>query len=132
MCREADVAAPTTLYRNYPNPFNFRIIIQYQIDRPGRVSLKIYDVSGSLVRILEERYRTTGRYEVSWNGRNDRGELSASGVYFYRMSTNSFIATRKLRVRVSPARALVELPIIVDYQNCPRHAAAFPSVRMPL
>jgi hypothetical protein len=86
----------TTLYQNYPNPFNPRTIIRYEVANPGHVSVNIYDVKGTLVKILEERDRTPGRYEIGWNGENEHGVSVASGVYFYRLVTGDYEATRKM------------------------------------
>ena len=60
------------------------------------VSLRIYNVGGSLVKVVYDGYRTPGRYEVGWNGDNDRGDRVASGVYFYQLTTSGFLQTRKM------------------------------------
>jgi hypothetical protein len=86
----------TALFQNRPNPFNPSTVIRYDLDRAARVSLRIYDVRGALVRTLEERDRPAGRYEIGWDGENDGGERVASGVYFCRLVTDHYRATRKL------------------------------------
>jgi hypothetical protein len=86
------------LHQNFPNPFNPTTTIQYDIAQPGRVTLRIYDVSGALVRVLEGRYRSPGRYRVDWNGQNDRGDQVASGVYFCRLVVSGYAHTRKMVV----------------------------------
>jgi hypothetical protein len=86
----------TVLHQNRPNPFNPSTIIQYELAQPGHATLKIYDVSGALVRILEDRDRPAGRYEVGWNGDDDRGNRVSSGVYFYRLESPGFSQTRKM------------------------------------
>jgi hypothetical protein len=86
----------TGLYQNHPNPFNPSTIIRYELAQPGRVTVSIYEVTGALVKALEARDRPAGRYEVGWDGENDRGERVASGVYFYRMNTPGFSQTRKM------------------------------------
>jgi hypothetical protein len=86
----------TALHQNVPNPFNPATIIRYELANPGRVSLKIYDVTGALVRVLEDGERGTGRYEVPWAGENERGEHVASGVYFYRLVAPGHTLTRKM------------------------------------
>jgi hypothetical protein len=57
---------------------------------------RVYDVRGALVRVLEDRIRAMGRYEVDWNGDDGRGERVASGVYFYRLTTPGYSQTRKM------------------------------------
>ena len=93
-----DQTLPTgvQLKQNYPNPFNPTTIIRYEIAVAGRLSLRIYDVTGALVKVLEERAREPGRYEIGWDGDNERGEKVSSGVYFYRLRAPGFSRTRKM------------------------------------
>jgi hypothetical protein len=86
----------TVLHQNYPNPFNPSTVIRYESSEAGHVSVRIYDVTGALVKVLEDRERQPGRYEIGWNGENDRGEHVSSGVYFYRFRTNQYNKTRKM------------------------------------
>ncbi|UCG53058.1 MAG: T9SS type A sorting domain-containing protein, partial [Candidatus Latescibacterota bacterium] len=86
----------TVLFQNYPNPFNPRTIIRYELAKPGRVSLRVYDVTGALVRVLEERDRPPGRYEIGWDGESENGGRVASGVYFYQLKAPGFSQTRKM------------------------------------
>ncbi len=86
----------TALYQNYPNPFNPSTIIRYDIATSSTVELRIYDARGALVKTLYQGHRKPGRYEVGWNGENERGIKVASGIYFYRLQTENFMQTRKL------------------------------------
>jgi hypothetical protein len=86
----------TTLHQNYPNPFNPSTIIRYDLAQHGQVTMRVYDVSGALVTVLEDRVRAPGRYEVGWQGENAQGERLASGVYFYRLEAPGFTQTRKM------------------------------------
>jgi len=92
------VQLPTTtvLHQNHPNPFNPMTVIRYEIAEPGRVRVQVYNVRGALVRVLEDRVREPGRYEVGWSGEDDRGDRVASGVYFYRLTAPGFSQTRKM------------------------------------
>jgi hypothetical protein len=105
---ENDVADPTAarqtpllrndLAQNYPNPFNPTTTIHYLIENRTHVSLKIYDVSGRLVRTLVNGMKnplTTG-FSVTWNGANQAGQQVASGVYFYRLTAGDFEQTKKM------------------------------------
>lgn len=86
------------LRQNYPNPFNPVTTIRYSISKKGYVSLKIYDVSGLLVKTLvgeTQSPRSTG-YSVTWDGRNDDGNPVTSGIYFCKMATTNFSQTRKM------------------------------------
>jgi hypothetical protein len=90
------VPTQTVLHQNHPNPFNPTTIIRYELATAGRVSVKVYDVSGALVKTLEDRDRAPGRYEVGWDGENERGERVSSGVYFYVLETPSVRLTKKM------------------------------------
>ena len=88
----------TRLLQNHPNPFNPRTSIRYVLANPEHVSLRIYDVRGQLVKTLVQRHQGTGWHIVDWDGRDDRGNTSASGVYHYRMTTGNFSQTRKFTI----------------------------------
>ena len=94
----------TALLANYPNPFNPETWIPYQLAAPGEVTLTIYDTNGGVVRRLEVGHQPAGMYQsrsraVYWDGRNDRGESIASGLYFYTLMAGNFTATRKMLIR---------------------------------
>ena len=94
----------TMLLANYPNPFNPETWIPYQLSKPAEVTLRIYAVSGSLIRTLALGHMPAGIYQsrsraAYWDGRNDVGESVASGVYFYTLTAGDFTATRKLLIR---------------------------------
>ena len=94
----------TSLQPNYPNPFNPETWIPYQLAKPAEVTLTIYDMNGGVVRLLELGHRAAGLYQsrnraVHWDGRNQRGETVASGLYFYTLKANDFTATRKMLIR---------------------------------
>jgi hypothetical protein len=78
----------TVLHKSRPNPFKSSTIIRYELARSGWLSLKIYDVNGALVRVLYDGVREPGRYEMDWDGRNDRHEAVSSGLYFCRLKTS--------------------------------------------
>ncbi|MBN2069895.1 MAG: VCBS repeat-containing protein [Candidatus Krumholzibacteriota bacterium] len=86
----------TTLCQNHPNPFNPSTVIRYEVAKPQYVSLRIYDVNGSLVRILCDSHRQPDRYEISWNGDNDKGRQVSSGIYFCRLVAGDFAQTKKM------------------------------------
>jgi hypothetical protein len=94
--RQITLPVYTAVHQNYPNPFNPSTVIRYDVSRAGPVSLRIYDVSGALVKVLEAAVHVPGGYEVGWDGTNDRGERVATGVYFYRFATPEYRETRKM------------------------------------
>jgi hypothetical protein len=93
----------TRLFANYPNPFNPETWIPYQLSQEADVTIRIYDISGRLVRSLDLGRRSAGHYIIQpkaayWDGTNQLGEYVASGVYFYTLQANRFSATRKLLI----------------------------------
>ncbi len=86
-----------TLAQNYPNPFNPLTNIEFRMGDFGWVDLKIYDISGSLVKTLLSENRGPGSYTVNWDGRNEAGTLVTSGIYFYTLTTGAgFRQTKKM------------------------------------
>ena len=87
----------TALEVAYPNPFNPRTTIRYRLSARAHVSLKIYDVSGRLVRTLVDGLQTPSPlHRIEWDGRSEDGTPVASGVYLCRMQTEGFSQIRKL------------------------------------
>lgn len=68
-----------------PNPFNPETRIQFELLRPGRVRLDVFDVAGRLVTTLVDGPVPAGRHATSWNGRDARGRPVGSGVYVARL-----------------------------------------------
>ena len=89
----ASVNLPTAygLDQNYPNPFNPSTEIRYQLPSDGHVKLEIYDVIGNLVTTLIDQEMNAGYHSVNWNASG-----LSSGIYFYRISSSDFLATKKL------------------------------------
>jgi len=82
-----------------PNPFNPMTRIPYTLASPGRVRIEIFDVTGRLVRALEDTTRPAGRHSAEWDGRTDTGESAASGTYFGRITfPDGSTAERKMTV----------------------------------
>ena len=80
----------------YPNPFNPQTTIQFDLPEKGQVTLSIHNVLGQEIRTLVDLSREAGRYSVVWDGRAGDGREVASGVYFYRIQVNTFVATKKM------------------------------------
>lgn len=91
-----DTPAAARLGQNYPNPFNPETSIPFSLASGGRVSLKVYDVSGRLVATLLDENRGAGEHVARWDGRDARGRASSSGVYFARLAFGGETQTRKL------------------------------------
>jgi hypothetical protein len=86
----------TALLQNYPNPFNPTTTIGFSIKHDTDVELKIYNVRGALVKTLVNGYRVRNIYKEIWDGKDNTGQSVASGVYFYKLITGDFRATKKM------------------------------------
>ena len=84
------------LEQNVPNPLNPDTRITFSLPRAGFVTLQIIDLRGRVVRTLLAETRREGRNTVTWNGRDERGNLAASGTYLYRLITPERVISRKL------------------------------------
>ena len=91
-----DLPPESALPQNLPNPFNPSTTIKYDLAEPAFVELKIYSVTGQVVRTLVAEQQAAGRYQVVWDGKDDQGRLVASGVYTYRLKAGAFEDARKL------------------------------------
>ncbi|MDZ7376842.1 MAG: T9SS type A sorting domain-containing protein, partial [candidate division KSB1 bacterium] len=85
-----------SLSQNYPNPFNPETAINFSLKEAGKVTLKIYNLQGQLVRTLVDEEKLAGSYSVMWNGTADNGAKLASGIYYYTLKVNGFEASKKL------------------------------------
>lgn len=86
----------THVKQNWPNPFNPRTTIAYDVGVPGKVTIRVYDAGGRRVATLVDRVHAPGSYRVLWDGTDDRGRTLSSGVYFYQLETGSVRDSRKL------------------------------------
>lgn len=77
----------TGLVGAYPNPFNPRTRIVFDIERTQRVELSLYDLAGRHVRTLRSGSCDPGRHEAVWDGLDQRGGALGSGVYLARLRT---------------------------------------------
>ena len=86
------------LHQNFPNPFNPDTTIKYDLAESADVTLQIYNVLGQVVRTLVvSEAQNAGRYQIRWNGMDDRGVPVSSGIYFYQISADGkFSGVRKL------------------------------------
>ena len=86
------------LHQNYPNPFNPSTSISYFVgaEAATRVSLRIYNVAGQLVKTLVDEDQSPGEHQVIWDGKNEQGDEVASGVYFYRLNVSDFSDSRRM------------------------------------
>ena len=112
----------TTLHANYPNPFNPTTTIKFRIENSSKlkiensefrinsslsfgesrgegskhVSIDIFNIKGQKVRTLVDGFYAPGEHSVVWNGTDNNNRSVSSGIYFYKMETEGFTATRKM------------------------------------
>jgi len=92
-----DGQIPTTYLEGvYPNPFNPRTTIKFQVGQAERITVSVYDVAGRQVAVLEDRMFATGPQEVIWDGSDSRGSAVSSGPYFVRMESRSGVQQKKV------------------------------------
>ena len=90
------IPAEFALRQNYPNPFNPTTTINFDLPHRSTVALSIFNMLGQRVATLVNEDKDAGRYEVVWDGRHDQGIQVSSGVYFYRLTADQFVETRKM------------------------------------
>jgi hypothetical protein len=89
-------AVSIALYQNHPNPFNPSTTISFVLPEKAETKLSIYDVEGRLVRTLSDGILDAGIKEYEWDGRDARGDLVSSGVYFYQLKSGKKVLTKKM------------------------------------
>ena len=96
---EGTLSIPTTyeLSQNFPNPFNPATTIRYGLPQADRVTLKIYNLLGKEVAtLMNDEEKAAGFHAVIWNGRDHTNRPVASGIYIYRIHTETFSKVRKM------------------------------------
>jgi len=92
----AAIANAVRLFQNRPNPFSPQTRIAFELHHDADVELRVYSVSGRLVRTLVDGPRAAGPHDVVWNGLDDYGHQVASGVYVYSLAAPSESECRKM------------------------------------
>ncbi|MEW6194461.1 MAG: T9SS type A sorting domain-containing protein [Bacteroidota bacterium] len=80
-----------SLSQNYPNPFNPSTTINYSVPKASQVTIKLYDILGNEVSVIENGYKNAGYYTINFDG-----SRLASGVYIYRMISDNYSLSKKL------------------------------------
>jgi hypothetical protein len=89
--KPVEIITEYSLSQNYPNPFNSSTIIEYALPKEGFVSIKLYDITGRLVKQLVNEQKPTGRHKTTI----ESGNL-ASGIYIYSLRVNDININKKL------------------------------------
>ena len=95
---EEEVEAPGSfsLSQNYPNPFNSETVIEYSLPKESQVKMVIYNILGQRVKTLLEQKETAGYKRIIWDGKNEKGQVVSSGIYFYSIQTKKFTQSKKM------------------------------------
>ena len=87
------IPASYGLEQNYPNPFNPATTIKFHLPKSDFVSLKVYDISGKLVKTLMSENKSAGYYYINFDA-----SMLSSGIYFYTLSSSSYTQTKRMIV----------------------------------
>jgi len=92
-----DVAVLPLSVSNYPNPFNPKTTVRFQLPAAGAVSVVVYDAAGRVVRtLLADQEREAGEHDVRWDGSDDAGRETAAGIYFVKIEAGGNLAVSKV------------------------------------
>jgi len=89
----------TRLHGNYPNPFNPRTTIRFDLKEASPVTLDIYNLKGQLIRRLVDANKVAGHHSVVWDGRDAHGNSVASGIYQSRIKAGSYLGNCRMTLR---------------------------------
>lgn len=92
----SSVTKDFVVYQNYPNPFNPSTIINYEIIKGTSVKIKIYNAAGRLVKTLLDSRESAGPHQIGWDGTDNAGNYSPSGIYYYVLEAGNNLESRKM------------------------------------
>jgi ligand-binding sensor domain-containing protein len=85
------------LQQNYPNPFNTATTIRYALPLENQVIVQIFDLQGKEVVVLEnQKIKSVGWHTVTWDGKDQFGAVTVSGIYFCQLMAGDFSQIRKI------------------------------------
>ena len=97
--RDNAIPSQFSLKQNFPNPFNPSTVINYSIPQSlnsSQIKLEIFNLLGQNVITLVDAKQVAGEHSIQWDGKDEAGNLITSGVYLYRLKTESFVEMRKM------------------------------------
>ena len=95
---DQDVPHGFRMYQNYPNPFNAQTALSYQLFKPARIQLDVYNIQGALVKRLLDEHQSSGYYRIPWDGRTYTGMQASSGMYFGRFRVDDAQFTIRMQL----------------------------------
>ncbi|MGC9343049.1 MAG: T9SS type A sorting domain-containing protein, partial [Bacteroidales bacterium] len=84
------------LYQNYPNPFNSSTSFRFKINETSNVKIVIFDILGNQVRLITDKQHTPGYYTIQWDGKNNEGISTTSGIYLVKAFLPNKNYTKKM------------------------------------
>jgi hypothetical protein len=81
-----EVVDNISLHQNFPNPFNPQTTISFSIQKSEKVSVRIFNNLGQIVKIFPEQKYETGLHKIIWNGNNQENATCSSGIYYYHVT----------------------------------------------
>jgi hypothetical protein len=91
-----EIPMETALFSAFPNPFNPSTNLRYSMKEPGDVRIDVFNAKGQLLKSFNNSHTVPGYYQVNWNGKDSNGRNVSTGVYFYRMTSGKYTATKKM------------------------------------
>ncbi len=91
-----DIPKDITLLQNYPNPFNPNTSITFNLPSKSDITLSIYNTRGELIHTLMDGNCESGYHNILWNGTDNNNRSVSSGIYFYRLESDTFNETKKM------------------------------------
>ncbi len=87
---------PLQLNQNFPNPFSAHTLINYSLAKKGTARISIYNIRGQMVRSFSNEAQKSGKYQVTWDGRDKNKLACSSGIYFCCLETQGQRITKKM------------------------------------
>jgi photosystem II stability/assembly factor-like uncharacterized protein len=85
-----------SLSQNFPNPFNPATAIKFSLPKASQVRITVFDINGRQIDDILNQTREAGTHTIIWDAADKEGRLLSAGVYFYKLATADFTATRKM------------------------------------
>ena len=93
---ENGIPSSFALHDNYPNPFNPKTQIRFNLPQRNNVNIIIYNMLGQKVKVFSMINTPAGTHSITWNAANQNGQPLSAGVYLYQMISKDFVKTRKM------------------------------------
>lgn len=91
-----NIPAEFNLAQNYPNPFNPSTTIEFALPHATNLRLNVYNMLGQKVVTLADKFYQAGQFSVTWDGRDESGQMVETGVYLYRLESANMTVSKKM------------------------------------